>query len=124
MTFGTNASTLWRTRKKYERREATSAIGGETRAPAALLTRKRRRRRWPSASRWRRGTRGDYRRHHRRDDPRPDGADRLDDAETVMRLVPSWPEDYNEVHPHKGLKMLSPREHRRLGNQVGRSEEN
>ncbi len=36
MTFGTNASTLWRTRKKYERREATSAIGGETRAPAAL----------------------------------------------------------------------------------------
>ena len=41
-----------------------------------------------------------------------------------MRLLPSWLEDYNEAHPHKGLKMLSPREHRRLGNQVGRSEEN
>jgi transposase InsO family protein len=37
----------------------------------------------------------------------------LDDAETVMRLLPSWLEDYNEVHPHKGLKMQSPREYRR-----------
>ncbi len=37
----------------------------------------------------------------------------LDDAETVMRLLPSWLEDYNEVHPHKGLKMQSPREFRR-----------
>jgi len=36
-----------------------------------------------------------------------------DDAETVMRLLPSWLEDYNEVHPHKGLKMQSPREYRR-----------
>jgi hypothetical protein len=37
----------------------------------------------------------------------------LDDAETVMRLLPSWLEDYNEVHPHRGLKMQSPREYRR-----------
>jgi putative transposase len=37
----------------------------------------------------------------------------LDDAETVMRTLPMWLEDYNEIHPHKGLKMLSPREYRR-----------
>jgi transposase InsO family protein len=37
----------------------------------------------------------------------------LDDAETVMRMLPIWLEDYNEVHPHKGLKMQSPREYRR-----------
>ncbi|ACA20677.1 Integrase catalytic region [Methylobacterium sp. 4-46] len=34
----------------------------------------------------------------------------LPDAETVMRLLPSWFEDYNTVHPHSGLRMLSPRE--------------
>jgi transposase InsO family protein len=38
---------------------------------------------------------------------------KLDDAETVMRMLPIWLEDYNEIHPHKGLKMLSPREYRR-----------
>jgi transposase InsO family protein len=38
----------------------------------------------------------------------------LPDARTVMELLPSWFEDYNEYHPHKGLKMRSPREHRRL----------
>lgn len=37
----------------------------------------------------------------------------LPDAETVMELLPSWFEDYNEYHPHKGLKMRSPREYRR-----------
>jgi putative transposase len=37
----------------------------------------------------------------------------LPDAETVMGLLPSWFEDYNEYHPHKGLKMRSPREYRR-----------
>lgn len=37
---------------------------------------------------------------------------RLEDAATVMKLLPSWFEDYNETHPHKGLKMLSPREYR------------
>jgi transposase InsO family protein len=38
----------------------------------------------------------------------------LPDARTVMGLLPSWFEDYNEYHPHKGLKMRSPREYRRL----------
>ncbi len=32
------------------------------------------------------------------------------DAQTVMTQLPHWFDDYNEVHPHKGLKMLSPRE--------------
>jgi len=34
----------------------------------------------------------------------------LPDAETVIALLPAWFEDYNEVHPHSGLKFLSPRE--------------
>lgn len=34
----------------------------------------------------------------------------LPDAETVLRLLPDWIEDYNVVHPHSGLKFLSPRE--------------
>ena len=34
----------------------------------------------------------------------------LPDAETVMRLLPGWFEDYNTVHPHSGLRFLSPRE--------------
>jgi transposase InsO family protein len=37
----------------------------------------------------------------------------LDTAERVMEQLPSWFEDYNEYHPHKGLKMKSPREYRR-----------
>ncbi len=32
------------------------------------------------------------------------------DAMTVMAQLPEWFEDYNENHPHKGLKMRSPRE--------------
>jgi putative transposase len=32
------------------------------------------------------------------------------DAQTVMTYLPNWFDDYNEVHPHKGLNMLSPRE--------------
>jgi putative transposase len=35
------------------------------------------------------------------------------DAREVMNKLPLWFEDYNEYHPHKGLKMKSPREHRR-----------
>lgn len=35
-------------------------------------------------------------------------------AGRVMEQLPLWFEDYNENHPHKGLKMRSPREHRRL----------
>ena len=37
----------------------------------------------------------------------------LPDAVTVMEQLPVWFIDYNENHPHKGLKMLSPREYRR-----------
>jgi transposase InsO family protein len=41
----------------------------------------------------------DYARIH----PRPDAA-------TVLQQLQAWIEDYNEVHPHKGLQMRSPRE--------------
>jgi putative transposase len=34
----------------------------------------------------------------------------LPDAETAMALLPAWIEDYNTVHPHSGLRFLSPRE--------------
>ena len=37
----------------------------------------------------------------------------LSDARRVMEQLHNWFEDYNEVAPHKGLKMLSPREFRR-----------
>ncbi|KEZ75737.1 TRm1b transposase [Salinisphaera hydrothermalis C41B8] len=37
--------------------------------------------------------------------PRPD-------AEAVMRQLPGWFDDYNNTHPHKALKMRSPREFR------------
>lgn len=33
------------------------------------------------------------------------------DARTVLTQLEKWFEDYNENHPHKGLKMRSPREH-------------
>lgn len=38
---------------------------------------------------------------------------RLTDALSVMQQLPAWFEDYNERAPHKGLKMLSPRQFRR-----------
>ena len=34
----------------------------------------------------------------------------LQDAETVLGLLPEWFDDYNENHPHQGLRFLSPRE--------------
>jgi len=37
----------------------------------------------------------------------------LPDAKTVLEKIPGWFQDYNEYHPHKGLKMLSPRQFRR-----------
>jgi transposase InsO family protein len=37
----------------------------------------------------------------------------LPDAATVLTQLPTWFEDYNENHPHKGLRMKSPREYRR-----------
>jgi putative transposase len=36
----------------------------------------------------------------------------LDDADVVAQTVNLWIEDYNECHPHSGLKMRSPREFR------------
>lgn len=38
----------------------------------------------------------------------------LSNAKCVMRQLPQWFEDYNEYHPHKGLKMMSPREYIKL----------
>jgi len=32
------------------------------------------------------------------------------DAQTVLSQLPRWFEDYNEVHPHKALRLKSPRE--------------
>jgi transposase InsO family protein len=34
----------------------------------------------------------------------------LPDAKTALGLIAAWFEDYNESHPHSGLKMRSPRE--------------
>lgn len=34
----------------------------------------------------------------------------LPDAQTVLGLIGTWIEDYNNNHPHSGLKMRSPRE--------------
>ncbi len=44
-----------------------------------------------------------FKRDYVRCNPRPD-------ARTVLSRLDSWFEDYNESHPHRGLKMLSPRE--------------
>jgi putative transposase len=38
----------------------------------------------------------------------------LPDARAVLDMLPAWFDDYNEHQPHKGLKMLSPRQFRRL----------
>jgi hypothetical protein len=37
-----------------------------------------------------------------------------------MEILSSWFEDYNENHPHKGLKMKPPREHRRAADKLER----
>ncbi len=42
------------------------------------------------------------------------GTHDISDPVTVMEQLPVWFQDYNEHHPHKGLKMRSPREFRRL----------
>lgn len=41
-------------------------------------------------------------------------ANECPDAVTVMTMLATWFEDYNEFAPHKGLRMLSPREFIRL----------
>lgn len=38
----------------------------------------------------------------------------LHSAAVVLERLPLWMEDYNEMHPHSGLKMKSPRQYRRL----------
>lgn len=35
----------------------------------------------------------------------------LESAQVVLEQLPEWFEDYNEKAPHKGLKMLSPRQY-------------
>lgn len=37
----------------------------------------------------------------------------LRNAESVLAQLQGWFDDYNDVHPHRGLGMLSPREYRR-----------
>ncbi len=37
-----------------------------------------------------------------------------DAAAAVLALLPGWIEAYNAIHPHSGLRFLSPREFRRL----------
>ncbi len=44
----------------------------------------------------------------------------LPDAKIVMKLLPLWFEDYNNNPPHKGLKMLSPREFVMMQNKLER----
>jgi transposase InsO family protein len=39
---------------------------------------------------------------------------RLESADSILRQLPTWFEDYNNHHPHKGLGMQSPREFRQL----------
>ena len=36
----------------------------------------------------------------------------LKSAEDVLKQLSAWFEDYNTIAPHKGLKMMSPREYR------------
>ena len=42
----------------------------------------------------------------------------LNNAVTVMEQLPGWFDDYNSSHPHKALKMKSPREYRELVNKL------
>ncbi len=37
----------------------------------------------------------------------------IPDAKAALSLIAGWIEDYNDNHPHSGLRMRSPREHRR-----------
>ena len=46
---------------------------------------------------------------------------RLDSAANVIAQLPRWIDDYNDVHPHKGLKMRSPREYLAMQRAGGRA---
>jgi putative transposase len=37
----------------------------------------------------------------------------LNTGTDVLKQLPKWFEDYNEMHPHRGLGMQSPRQFRR-----------
>lgn len=39
------------------------------------------------------------------------------DADTVLKMLPGWIEDYNNIAPHSGLGMQSPIEYRKSNNQ-------
>lgn len=39
------------------------------------------------------------------------------DADTVLKMLPGWIEDYNSIAPHSGLGMRSPKEYIKLTNQ-------
>ena len=41
----------------------------------------------------------------------------LPDAETALRQIVGWIDDYNDIHPHSALRMRSPREFIRAQNQ-------
>jgi transposase InsO family protein len=43
----------------------------------------------------------------------------LKDAVTVMEKLPEWFKDYSEVAPHRGLKMMAPRQYRELNQTAG-----
>jgi transposase InsO family protein len=34
----------------------------------------------------------------------------MEDAISVLQQLPAWFEDYNNIHPHSGLRMRSPLE--------------
>jgi transposase InsO family protein len=36
----------------------------------------------------------------------------IPNAEAVLEVLPKWFKDYNEVAPHRGLKMMAPRQYR------------
>jgi transposase InsO family protein len=42
----------------------------------------------------------------------------LPDVMTVLEKLPEWFEDYNENHPHFGLKMMFPKEYIKLMSRV------
>jgi putative transposase len=42
----------------------------------------------------------------------------LNDSRTVLAQLPNWFEDYNTNHPHKALKMMSPKEYREFTNNL------
>jgi len=42
----------------------------------------------------------------------------LPDAMIILEKLPEWFEDYNENHPYRDLKMMSPSEYIKLMNRI------